>query len=129
MIADPDTPDHERRMFQHWLDTNDELAEFERGAQAVLGALIDDSVREHRWIDDDRRFCKLSGYRRDVWKIIVLNLTQTLNDRQDNEGDRRFPWEAIQELARFGYLLRVGDALNEERWVPPLDNSGEIAAP
>jgi hypothetical protein len=129
VIADPETPDHERRMFERWLSRDDELVEFEVGARAALQALIDDSVGQLRWIDDDRRFSELSGYRPDVWRIIVLNLTRTLNDRQNDEADRTFPWEAIQELVRFGYLIRVGDALNEERWVLPIDSSGDVSAP
>jgi hypothetical protein len=118
-IADPETPDHQRQMFQRWLDRDDKNLEFEQGHQAVIETLIDDSIGESRWIDDDRRFLKLTGYSPNVWRIFVLKLTETLNERLHSAGDRAFPWEAIQELARLGYLLRVGDALSEERWVPP----------
>jgi hypothetical protein len=117
-IADPETSDHERQLFQRWLGRDDQSLEFEHGAHAVVEALVDDSV-ESGWIDDDRRFLKLSGHRPDVWRIFVLKLTEAVNGQLRDEEDRNFSWDAIEQFARYGYLLRVGDALNEERFVPP----------
>ena len=41
----------------------------------------------------------------------MLKLTTVVNDELGVEA-RHFPWEALQEAVRFGYVLRVGDALN-----------------
>ena len=57
-----------------------------------------------------------------MWQIFVLKLTGVLKDQL--AGERVFPWEAVEDLVRFGYVLRVGDTLNG--YAPPLFAEGEL---
>lgn len=105
-VESPETDDGSRQLFQRWLDNDLPYS----GEREVLEALVNDAVAG-RWIEDERRFLRLSGYTGNVWRIFVLKLSGVLNDQLPDD-ERQFPWEAIQQLVRFGYLLRVGDALN-----------------
>jgi hypothetical protein len=62
------------------------------------------------WFQGDR-FFSLSGYNANVWQIVVLKATQgaTASLTEADPDARLYPWEAVREFLRFGYLLRCGD--------------------
>ncbi len=106
VMADPTASDFDRELLQRLHDANaDPPHNWER---EVLDALVVDDDPES-WFKG-RRFLTLSGYGDAVWRVFLLKLTGVVNDQLTEE--RTFPWEAVQEFVRFGYVLRCGDALN-----------------
>lgn len=107
VVADPSTSDFDRRYLQRIYESGNEHPH--TGGREVLDALVAESMSGD-WFEG-RRFLELSGYRWDVWRIFVMKLTGVVNNQVAGE-DKDFPWEAVEQLVRFGYLLRIGDGLN-----------------
>jgi hypothetical protein len=59
-----------------------------------------------------RLFFTLSGYSESVWRVIALKATQAVNSGlgEENPTAPRYPWEAVDQFLRLGYVLRCGDA-------------------
>jgi hypothetical protein len=81
----------------------------DHGEREVLDALVRDS-QPSDWFTGSR-FLDLTGYSSAVWGFFTRKLTGVLNANLP-PGESQFPWEAIRQLLRFGYLLKCGDALN-----------------
>jgi hypothetical protein len=106
-VESPETDDMTRELFQRWLDDDAPYS----GERDVLDALVAEAVSD-RWMEDERRFLRLSGYPSEVWRIFVTKLTGTLNNQLPSD-ENVFPWQHIRQLVWLGYLLRVGDAVND----------------
>lgn len=62
------------------------------------------------WLQGES-FLSLTGYNANVWQIVVGKATQAVNASllEEDPTARTYPWEAVREFLRFGYLLRCGD--------------------
>jgi hypothetical protein len=112
VLADPDLSDYDRSYMEKLRDHKDVTYDIE-----VIAALVDDD-EPTSWFGGGDRFFELSGYSPQVWRIIALKASVTLDRHileEDPQGPR-FPWEAIGEFIRLGYVLRCGDALTG--WEP-----------
>lgn len=106
-IADPGATEAERDYLRHLQETGKDIPY--DGEREVLDALIADDTDEG-WFGGER-FRWLSGFGENVWQIFVLKLTTVVNQQVAGE-EMEFPWEAVRDAVRFGYVLRGGDALN-----------------
>lgn len=66
------------------------------------------------WFQGDR-FFSLSGYNADVWQVVVLKATQgaTASLTEADPDARLYPWEAVREFLRFGYVLRCATSSSD----------------
>jgi hypothetical protein len=62
------------------------------------------------WLQGES-FFNLTGHNAKVWQILVGKATQAANASllEEDPAARTYPWEAVREFLRFGYLLRCGD--------------------
>jgi hypothetical protein len=72
-----------------------------------------------RWYEGDAFFA-LTGYSQATWKLIAQQSTAGLNAMlvEANPAEPIYPWQAVAELLRCGYVTRCGDAFTG--YEPPL---------
>lgn len=107
VLNDPEISDLDRRYFEQLRDRGNEYPY--EGEREVLDDLILGEGPEAWFVGS--RFFHLSGYKPEVWNVFVLKLTGVVNETLEPDSSV-FPWEAIEQFVRFGYVLRCGDAFN-----------------